>query len=178
MTQLLQWLLGVDRIKLTGDGQIIFAFLSAWPAWAIFLATVVTVAYVWSIYRRENPATPPFARGFLCFLRCSLILLALGMIFEPALKLQRDEHIRSAVAVLVDRTASMTITDAQAFEAEYKADTGAPGVEELLSRSRIVPQKAGEPTRWEIARAALGVDLADEQANRLRSRAYRQPWRL
>ncbi|NIA21424.1 MAG: hypothetical protein GWP05_05535, partial [Anaerolineaceae bacterium] len=174
MTQLLQWLLGVDRIKLTGGGRIVLDFLSAWPAWAIFLAVLVTVAYVWSIYRRENPATPPVMRGFLCFLRSALILLALGMIFEPALKLERNEEIRSAVALLVDRTASMTITDAEAFEQQYKGDTDAPGVDQLLSRGGVVPEKAGQPTRWEIARAALAVDLADERANGLKRLAAQQ----
>jgi len=175
MTRLLQWLLGVDRIKLSGGGRIVFDFLSAWPAWAVFLAVIITVAYVWSIYRRENPATPPFARGFLCFLRCALILLALGMIFEPALKLQRDERIRSAVAILVDRTASMAITDAEAFEAEYRGDDNTiPTTSELLSRAGITPRDPGEPTRWEIAEAVLGGGRPDPNANALMRLAAEQ----
>jgi len=166
MTQLLQWFLGIDRIRLGEGGRVVFDFLSAWPAWAVFLAVVVTAVYVWSIYRRENPATPPVARGVLMFLRVSLILLALGMIFEPALRLERDEQIRSTVAVLVDRSASMGITDWQTFEDEAKRDADAPTVAEMLRRGSVTPAREGEPTRFELARAALTLDSGDRETTR------------
>ncbi|MBN2584653.1 MAG: hypothetical protein JXL80_16440 [Planctomycetes bacterium] len=164
MTRLLQWFLGIDRIRLGEGGRVVFDFLSAWPGWAVFLAVVITAVYVWSIYRRENPATPPVARGLLMLLRCSLILLALGMIFEPALRLERDDQIRSTVAVMVDRSASMTVADWQTFEQETKLDVEVPTVAEMLRRGGVAPARDGEPTRFELARAALALDVSEPGA--------------
>lgn len=150
----MEFLLGVNRIHLSEGGRIVLTLLSAWPAWATFLALVAGAAFVVMIYLRESAETPPAMRGFLMFLRFGLIALAIVMLQEPALKLERNEVIRSAVAVLVDDTASMTIRDAAKSDAARKAEEAA------LKRSGVEPAKADEPSRWELARASLGVDKA------------------
>ena len=40
MTSVLEFLLGVNRIHLSEGGRIVLTLLSAWPAWATFLALV------------------------------------------------------------------------------------------------------------------------------------------
>ncbi len=154
MTSVLEFLLGVNRIHLSEGGRIVLTLLSAWPAWATFLALVAGAAFVVMIYLRESAETPRAMRGFLMFLRFGLIALAILMLQEPALKLERNDVIRSTVVVLVDDTASMTIRDTAKTEAEKKAE------EEALRRSGVEPGKAGAASRWELARAALAVDKA------------------
>lgn len=154
MTQTIEFLLGIDRINLSEGGTIRFEFLASWPAWVAFLAVVAGVAYVWNIYRRESPGTPPFARGFLVVLRCLVVFLALFLLFEPALVLERNDVIPSSVAVMLDRSESMTVRDG----ARTGDDEGM--ALEALRRAKVVPAAAGEPTRFELARAALGLDEA------------------
>ena len=152
MTDLLEFLLGVDRIDLSQGGEIRFSFLAAWPAWVAFIVLLVAVGYIWRIYRRENPGMPGGPRVFLMVLRCLIVLLALIMIWEPALVLIRNETIRSAVAVLVDRSASMTVTDG------LRTDATADDAQALLDGAGVDPSQPGRPSRFELARAVIGLD--------------------
>jgi uncharacterized membrane protein len=152
-TKILEFLLGIDRIHLGEGGRIVLTFLAGWPGWVVFLALLAAACYVVFIYLKDGRDAPPWPRGFLMFLRFAVIALAVLMVQEPALKLERNEVIRSSVAVLVDRSASMTIADTVKDE-ERKI------VDEALRRGTVAPEKPGQPTRYDLAQAALKLDQA------------------
>ena len=151
MQRVLEFLLGVDRVHL-GEGNVELSFLSAWPAWAAFLALLAAALYVWSIYRRESVEVSPWARGLLVFLRFFVLLLVLGLIFEPVLVLLRNDVIRSSVVVLVDRSASMTVADTRDSPEQQRA------FDDLLKRGAVTPARPDQPSRYDLVRAALRAD--------------------
>ncbi len=172
-----KWFTGVDEIDLRSGGDTVLRFLQAWPAWVVFLSALVAVAYVVIIYLRENPETPPVARGFLIFLRSAIILMLLAMIMVPALVLLRNIHVKSSVVVLVDNTESMTMSDGteSPVTVDASAEAGrAATVGAVIQRAGLTPDQPDEPTRYEAALAALKLDdaaglrkLASEQQVRL-----------
>lgn len=153
MTRVLEFLLGLNRIDLSKGGQVEFRFLSAWPAWVAFLAIVAGVVYVWNIYRRESPGTPGGPRVLLFVLRSLIVILALVLIFEPALVLVKNNTIKSSVVVMIDRSESMTVADGNDTVDEQTART-------LMKRAGLAAADPSRPTRFELARAMLGADQA------------------
>lgn len=153
MTQVLEFLLGLDKIDLSKGGLIELRFLSAWPGWLALLAFTAAVIFIWNIYRRENPDAPLGGRLLLVVLRCLIVAVALTMIFEPALVLVRNNTIKSSVAVMVDRSESMTINDGASTESEAAAKT-------LLDQTAIKSADPLRPTRFELARAVMEADQA------------------
>ena len=81
---------------------------------SIFLFCAILIAmctFVLYVYRRTNPIIPGILRIFLILLRISVLLILLAVIFEFSLSLQRDHLIPPVLAVAVDNSASMTVTD-------------------------------------------------------------------
>lgn len=150
MTALIEFLLGIDRINLSEGGPIHFALLASWPAWIVFLALVAGAVYVWSIYRREPAETPSGTRLLLVVLRCLVVFLALLLLLEPALVLERNDVIPSGVAVLLDTSESMAVRDALQTDGEA-------ATREALQRAEV-DDDGQPPARFDLARAALALD--------------------
>ena len=94
------------RIDITGNPFLFFLIAAAFTAFSIML------------YRRTNPPVSSALRKILILLRTVALILIAFLLFEPllTLKLKRDD--KPVVAVLVDNSASMSLTDAGAVRPE------------------------------------------------------------
>ncbi len=132
-------------------------FDQPWPQWLfVFTALGAVLLVVW-IYRRESRLST-LARIVLAGLRVSVILLAMFMLSEAVLSVERTGL--PYLTILVDDSASARIAD------QYEDETTRSGLAELAARGRARPQaespaSAGQtPSRLELAQAVLLEDNA------------------
>lgn len=85
-------------------------FFSVSPVLFI-LAALAVFALTTFIYRRTNPIVSRFLRMMLTALRTAALLLLLFVLFEATLHLNYTRTQRPVLAVAIDQSASMTITD-------------------------------------------------------------------
>ncbi|NQU20172.1 MAG: VWA domain-containing protein [Candidatus Nealsonbacteria bacterium] len=117
----------------------------AWPPWVTLLFVVFAVAFVVTIYLRENRRASVWYRLTLAGIRLALVAVVLLMIAQLALSPQRTGL--PYIAVLVDDSQSMTIPDRYGEElcdaiAERIGPTGSDAA-------------AVDLTRWNLARTLL-----------------------
>ena len=106
---MIDWLLDLDRLALGTEG-VGLGFdrpLAAW-AWALVIAGAAAVSG-WS-YRKL--AGPRAVRVVLAGVRAALVLLLVVLAAGPRLEMSETSRERDWVLVLVDRSRSLTITDA------------------------------------------------------------------
>jgi len=96
--------------------QLELKFSAAW--WVPLLFILLAVLFSLWIYRRTVPAVSPLLRRVLLGLRYAALALVLLLLFEPVLGLRWTTSRRPTVAVLVDESASMTITDSTSRRSE------------------------------------------------------------
>ena len=100
--------------------------------WYVFLiAAAFGVAISFFVYRSTVPPVSPSKRYLLIVLRGLSLMLLILALCQPVFKLTRRSALRPAVAVLVDNSLSMSLTD------------GA-GNRELLLRSMTAGKALGE----------------------------------
>ncbi|MBX3394535.1 MAG: hypothetical protein KF841_04120 [Phycisphaerae bacterium] len=109
MKSAIEWLLGLERVRLDGDSVLSLRFESPPAAWIMLIGAVVAAVLVYRLYRRQRVASR--WRWGLMFLRFSVIMTALFMLSRPVIVLQRNEVERSVVAVMIDSSGSMLTTD-------------------------------------------------------------------
>ena len=155
MAGVLEWLLDLEAIRLEDGAQLVVRWQSAWPAWAILLAIGVLVAWSWMIYRREGGSRS--GRVIAGLLRVGLLMLVLGLLFQPLLLLQRTRVEPSEVVLLVDDSASMGTSDRY----PPSAATSAPATTRTGSArsvpTGVVSGLAGR-SRAELLRSGLSAD--------------------
>jgi len=159
--RLLEWLLGLDAIRLGGPGTLGLRWQSPLPAWAtIVLLAILVIAVVW-VYRREGGGR----RGRLIggVLRCSLLLLVAGLVFQPVLVLRRERIEPSDVVLLVDVSASMGVCD------RSSAATTTASTRSATSTRAPVTTAPGGASRME----GLVSALTEDNGRRLRALAAR-----
>jgi hypothetical protein len=106
-------------------------FFSISPALFILLALAVT-AFAAFIYRRTNPIVSRFLRITLTALRTSALVLMLIVLFEATLHLSYTRLQRPILAVAIDQSASMALTDgAGSRQKTLFTVLHSPGFEEL-----------------------------------------------
>ncbi len=110
MNTALDWLLGLDRIRLSEGGAISLRFATPPAPWIMLFGAVAAALAVWLVYRRE--ALPIRWRWSLMVLRFGAVMTVLFVCGRPMLVLSRTRVEPSYVAVLVDRSASMAVQDA------------------------------------------------------------------
>lgn len=110
MNRLLEWMLGLERIRLDRDAPLSVFWRGDLPPWMLVPLTLLLACVVTLAYRSERGSRA--GRTLLCGIRITLIGLVVAMICQPVLKLQRDRVEPSHVALLVDRSASMDVRDA------------------------------------------------------------------
>ena len=110
MNELLRWLLGLHTLDLTSE-SVRLGFERPLPAWAWpGIVGVIALAAFWSYRRLDGPRAVRLA---LASLRALLLMTLVVLIAGPRL-VEREERVeRDWVLVLADRSASMTIADAQ-----------------------------------------------------------------
>lgn len=112
MTGMLEWLLGLDRIRLTHGAPLSFRFATPPAPWIMLVGAVLAAAAIFAIYRKEK--TPKQWRWVLSLLRFGTVMTVLFLIGQPMLVLRRNHVDPSRVVVLLDRSMSMATRDGTA----------------------------------------------------------------
>ncbi len=80
--------------------------------WYVFLiAASFGAAISFFVYRTTVPPVPPFRRYLLIVLRSLALMLLILALCQPVFKLTRRSSLPPAVAVLIDNSLSMSLTD-------------------------------------------------------------------
>ncbi len=75
------------------------------------IAAAFGAAISFFVYRTTVPPVPPFRRYLLIVLRSLALMLLILALCQPVFKLTRQSALQPAVAVLVDNSLSMSLTD-------------------------------------------------------------------
>ena len=149
MSRFLQSLLGIDPEKVAASDSWRIALVAEHGNYTklAMIGVLVLMAYlVIRSYRREGD-TPTGAKVTMSILRILVIVLALLVLFRPALILRFTDTIRSSLVFLIDDSRSMEIKDTYA-----KNPKRSKAVAEKLGLQR---DRLGDKTRSELLRAAL-----------------------
>lgn len=106
---MIEWMLGLERLRLERDAPLLLRWNSSAPAWLLFGLGLLAAAWVAGVYRKEHG--PRLARLMLGVMRFALFVLVVAVLCQPSLVLQRNRVERSQVALLVDASASMGFKD-------------------------------------------------------------------
>ncbi|MBN1464616.1 hypothetical protein JXA02_02565, partial [candidate division KSB1 bacterium] len=79
----------------------------------LFPLLLIAILFSIFVYRRTNPAVSLFLRGTLTTLRTLSLLLLLFVIYETTLHFRQHKNNPPILAIALDNTASMTITDSK-----------------------------------------------------------------
>jgi len=112
-----------------------FSALAIYPLLLLALAVLFTLF----IYRRTTPPVANWLRRGLAGLRSFALAAALLLLFEPILSLAWQHSQKPVVAVLIDRSASMTLADSLGPRGDTVQKTLAlPWVNHLRERADVV----------------------------------------
>jgi len=113
-----------------------FLFARPLPAIAWVFIIVAIVALVVVLYRRERGLTPAL-RISLIAMRIVILLLVAGALFEPTIAVKETREEKRSLAVLVDKSHSMAVSDQRKRPED---------IEEAAVALGLVPlERAGEP---------------------------------
>ena len=82
-----------------------------WPTWLFFLIILVLAAVAFFYYFRTLPPLSSYRRILLTSLRAVGLIIALFILLSPILQIIFEENEKPVVAVLLDNSASMKISD-------------------------------------------------------------------
>ena len=102
-------LLGVDSIPAASEG-VQLGFEHPLPPWGWALAIAASATLAWLAYRRLSG--PVAARAALASIRGCFLMLLVVLLAAPELVLPRERVERDRVALLIDRSESLLVTDA------------------------------------------------------------------
>ena len=85
----------------------------AYNFWFIILGSAILALFTVWIYRTTTPLVSPLLRRFMLFLRVFTLIVLLALLFEPNLKISWDKITSPVVAVLIDNSASMQLSDGE-----------------------------------------------------------------
>ena len=85
--------------------------LAQWGLLAAILMAVLTLV-CWGLYRRSPQEVPGGRRYLLTLLRVGFLALVLAILLQPVLVLTMEREVPRTLPVLVDRTGSMALVDA------------------------------------------------------------------
>ncbi|MGB0714732.1 MAG: hypothetical protein ACPGXK_02580 [Phycisphaerae bacterium] len=112
---MLEWLLGLEGIRLGQDSPVYLRFASPWPGWLLFGLALVASILIIQVYRKER--APVMPRLMLGVCRALLIALVVIALCRPRLVLQRNRVEPSQVVLLLDSSRSMASVDRYADDA-------------------------------------------------------------
>lgn len=88
------------------------------PLWLFLVALIMLMVVTSYAYRHTMPPVPRWLRRGLIILRAAALVTLLAMLFEPLVRLTWRRIERPLVAVLVDNSASMSLSDANQMRSE------------------------------------------------------------
>jgi len=136
----------------TDGGPGLVLLTTSWPLWPLALGGAIATDLLRGLYRLERDTVSKRSGRILAGLRVALPLLVVLMLAQPVLPLDRTDSNRRTVAVLVDVSASMEVSDAQM-----------PVADKLRLAEMLAVPAANRPYRLELTYAAmekLRLDLA------------------
>lgn len=111
----------------------------ATPALYPLILLVLGIAFTLFIYRTTTPRVSSLLRRMLALLRTAALAAALLLLFEPILSLAVKQSQKPAVAILVDRSASMTLSDSVQSRADLAQQALArPWLAQLREQAEVV----------------------------------------
>jgi len=138
------WLFGEEAIDTSGASGWRVALVARYDNYVILALLLVLVAMVFLTvrsYRREGDA-PRRVKATLGVIRVAVFVLAMLVLFRPAIVLRFTETLYSTVAVLVDDSLSMSYTDRYGDGESRDRLSGFIGADESglesISRSEVV----------------------------------------
>ncbi|MDZ7724165.1 MAG: CARDB domain-containing protein [candidate division KSB1 bacterium] len=81
--------------------------------WLFFLLGLICIVFVFWIYRRTNPPVPKTTKFLLITLKSAALILICLVLFRAAILQSKKQSFPPILAVGIDRSASMSITDQQ-----------------------------------------------------------------
>ena len=134
----LEWLLGLDGIRIDRDAPLALEWVGPLPAWALFCAVLIVVSAIAFIYRRERASNTK--RVSLALIRIALFGLILAAFCQPTLVLQRVRVEPSYISLLIDSSLSMGAQEPYAdpsYAESTAAGAGLETVDVLAETSRL-----------------------------------------
>jgi hypothetical protein len=123
-----------------------------WPQWLLVFTVVLSVALILWLYRHEGKA-PLASKLLLAALRVALVLLAIFMLSEAVLSVERTGL--PYVTILVDDSASQRIVD------QYEKPEVKPALDNLAAAGASgTPLEDAQATRLAIAKGLILKDRA------------------
>ena len=145
MTSIVEWLLGLESIRLGRDEPVLLRWNTQVEAWMLVCVALAALAWVTLVYRRE--VTTKGRRAALAALRCGIIGLVVVVLCQPSLVLQKNRIERSYVALVLDTSASMAATEPYEDAPPARCLASGAGLESVADLARY--------SRLELIRRAL-----------------------
>jgi len=145
-------------------------FEQPWPQWLLVFSVLLSVALILWLYRHEGRA-PYTSKLLLAGLRIALVLLAMFMLGEAVLSVERTGL--PYLTILIDDSASQRIAD------QYEAPEVKAALDALAAPAQAgqtAPAQAGQTTRLAIAKGLILKDrsrLIRELEKQHKVRLYR-----
>jgi hypothetical protein len=95
-----------------------FVLLSPWPLWLLLIAILVAAALMWWHVRRNHGLLTGMRPAAIWLLETALIALILFLLWHPALSVATLKPQQNVIAVLVDDSRSMSISESGGTRAE------------------------------------------------------------
>ena len=132
------WMLihGLGRLLMVGGG---------WTGGLVALASAVATETVIALYAAERSTLAPRIGRWLLGLRLSLVLLLLCVLLQPVISYESETRHERFIAVLVDDSASMQLTDPQSTPAEKL------GLARLYGRTQVGPPSRLDQSLTQLA---------------------------
>ncbi len=122
MYRLLQWILDLDEVAIGRDTPLSLQWQTPMPTWQLTAIALLAVGLVVVLYRREHGSR--LRRAIPATVRALLFALLVVLICRPTLVHQQNRTERSAVAILVDQSRSMSRADESEPSAEGGSESG------------------------------------------------------
>ncbi len=130
------------------------------------IAAALAVVVAWLFYRRTLPPVPPGTKLLLITLRSLALCLLLMIVLEPLLRLVSTTTQQPVLAVLLDNSKSMTITDGEGKRSEKLRQVLAENLSAALALDGEVRFYAfGSTTRALATGAFDSLTLDDDATN-------------
>ena len=141
------------------------ALLSPWPVWLAFVLLIAAAAALFWNMRQREVALSKVRSTIIWLMQTALIAIVLFMLWHPAISVARLRPQQNVVAVLVDHSRSMGLSD----DGKTRLDSA----EDLLN-NQLLPDlsKKFQVRLYEFGRDAARVDQArtlqaDDNATRI-----------
>jgi hypothetical protein len=106
--------LGFVAILLVAQAVMPWVLLTTnWPMWALAAGGALAVEGVTSLYSLERRTVSRRAGGALAVLRALLALLVIALLAQPVFSLKLKDELRRTIAILLDDSGSMHVSDPQ-----------------------------------------------------------------